>query len=323
MITARIRPRCQSFMSRLFLHRPSMAADSAHLEDVVSRFGIADVQVVKSRRDSKIIARGTHPEWGPVAVKVIDPIVSPAVAYQGLYADGVVAANPAGILPRIHSHGLGYSISEWVHGSEIRNVEPESFRSMPLTRLADDLAVWSTRSTQVCTLEESAVLSTLRFYIGVTVRRMQYRSAARCVAACARFMAGRRRLGGFLDSMASLAPRLRLQRTLMLSDLHPLNVIYDSGDDRLVYIDNEPLRPGNYIFDAVFFLAFLLSVQAPREATDRLARHLFTEEYMGNAATIAFFREFASYIVSTYMVIDGRDTEAIEASLESIRTAGA
>jgi hypothetical protein len=322
MIASRVRPRCQSFMSRLFLHRPSVAADSAHFEEVVRRFGITDVRVVKSRRDTKVIARGTHPEWGAVAVKVIDPIASPGVAYQGLYADGVVAENPASILPRIHAFGLGYSVSEWIEGEETRTVDHTTFRSMPLLTLADDLATWSCRFAGPTRLEETAVLATIRFYIGVTVRRMQYRGVAKCVSACARFAADRKRLGGFVDSMAALAPQLRLERTLMLSDLHPGNVIYSRGDHRLVYVDYEPLRPGNYTFDIVFFLSFLMARKYPREVTDRLARHVFSESYMRCPAAVRFFRAFACYVVSAYMTIDGYDRASIEANLDALRTAG-
>jgi hypothetical protein len=323
MIASRVQPRCQSFMSRLFLQRPSVAADSAHFEEVLRRFGLIDVLVVKTRRDTKVIARGTHPEWGTVAIKVIDPIASPEMAYKGHHADGIVAANPASILPRIHVFGLGYSVSEWIEGEQTRIVGHAQFHSMPLIGLADELATWGARFATGTLLGETAVLATLRFYVGVTIRRMGYRSAAKCVSACARFVADRKRLGEFLDNMARLAPRLRLKRTLMLSDLHPGNVIYSKEADRLVYVDHEPLRPGNYIFDIVFFLSFLMVTGAPREVTDRLARHVFSEAYMQCPAAVPFFRDFASYIVATYMTIDGHDQNAIEVNLDALRTAGA
>jgi hypothetical protein len=106
----------------------------------------------------------------------------------------------------------------------------------------------------------------------------------------------------------------------MLSDLHPLNVIYSRSDDRLVYVDYESLRPGNNIFDVVFFLSLRMAIRSPREVTDRLAFHVFSASYRRCPAAKLFFRDFASYIVATYMTIGRHDRESIEANLDALRT---
>jgi hypothetical protein len=318
MIADRVVSRCQSYMRILFLDRAGPADTAAHLERMMDRHGLSDVRIVKTREDSKVIARGIHAEWGHVGIKVIDPIASPGLAYQGLNADALVTEHPSRMLPRIYDHGLGYSVVEWIDGEESKLVDPTRFTELPFVELVDDVADWCSRAHPAEPLDESAIQAILRFYIHVTVRRMSYRDAGQCLSAAVRFGRDRQRVAGFLDQMAALAPRLRLARTMMLSDLHPRNVIHDGSGRRMVFIDYEAMRPGSYLFDVVFLLAYLVAMGAPRATTERLGAHVFSPSYLGCSAADPFFRAFASYIAATYMTVDGDAPASVEAALAAI-----
>jgi hypothetical protein len=306
-------------MKTLFLERKSVGGGQEYLEATANRFGIKDIEVVIVRKDSKIIARGMHPDWGAVALKVVDPFVSDRVAFKALYADEFFAANPAGIFPRMYEFDLGYSISEWIHGKEVAVVDRTTMESLPVIELVEAVREWSVTSSKGLELSEREILSILRFYVAASIRRMDYRGASKCLMASLRFAADRRQLTGLVDEMASVARHLRLERGMMLTDLNPWNLIHDKSADRLVYVDLEPMRPGSFLFDAVFLLANMIIERMPSPLTSSLAGHLFSESWMPDPAVLGFFRRFASYLIWTYMTIDGQSPSLIRANVAMLQ----
>jgi hypothetical protein len=322
MLARRIRSRCKNFMRRLFLRRPTVTNNTDHLHDAAARHGVTGVTIIKARTDSKLIARGLHPEWGTVAVKAIDPIMSSIHANSARYTDGLVTEHPTPFLPKVYASGVGYSVTEWIDGPAILRLGPVHQEDLPATTFVDSLGSWCTMLGDGAPLETSSILSIVRFYIETTVRRMEYRSAWRCAAACARFQRHESRLGGYIDDMASLAPELGLHETPMFSDVHAGNLVYCGESDRIVLVDFEALRPGHYLFDVVFCMASLMIAGIPRSVTEGLADHLFSPAHVPPGAPAEFFRSFASYIVATYMTIDGRPGTLIDRNLDVIQSAG-
>jgi hypothetical protein len=320
MIGGRIRPRCQTFMKRLFHDRPSLGRTTEHLDSVCRRYGIEGIEIVKARADTKLVARGRHPEWGDVAVKAVDAIARPNNAYSDLHVDRMVASADWTIFPRIHALGLGYSITHWV---EHRDGFLSGDDMTPLHDFCDSLRAWGHRTAEARNLSEAEVKSVTRFYVQTTIRRMLYWSARRCLSSCGRFVAHRRDLVGHIERMADLAGMVQLQHTMMLSDLNMNNVLYDGREERLVVVDFEAMRPGSFLFDAVFYLTFLIIKDAPPEVTAPLAQYIFSSDYMESDVSKDFFRSFAAYVLGTYMVIDGRDDATIERALAIIDNASA
>lgn len=318
MFESRIRPRCQTYMKGLFLDRSSTTRPSDHVQRAAKRHGITDLTVLKTRPD-KLIARGVHPEWGRVALKVTNPVYNSIPAHSGFYTDGVVAAHPAAFLPAIHSFGLGYSVSAWIDGQLIGEIDRDRCEAAPVTDFVDALHGWCSQRSEHRRLDTSDILSIVRFYVETTVRRMRYRSASNCVRACVRFRRDEQRLGGYVDEMINLAPDLDLDETLMFSDVQMANVVVDNRDNRLVLVDFEALRPGNSLFDVVFWLSSIMIYQLPQRLLDTLARHVFSPDFMPSTECVRFFHAFAAYVIETYMTIDGRGRGAIEPNLETLR----
>jgi len=309
-------------MKGLFHDRDSLSRSADRLQDLSERHSIGDLTVIKERRDSKVIAKGWHPEWGRVALKVVDPIASPGQAFSDLHIDNIVAREESTIFPQVHSFDLGYSIVQWIDDGDVGNAAAGFLSRFPLVEFAEALRMWGSGTSKGQRLLVHEIRSIVRFYVQVTIRRMLYRSASRCVSSCARFILQRAELVGHIETMASMAPTLELERTMMLSDLHIENVLYDRPLGRLVVVDFEAMRPGSYVFDVVFYLSFLIIKGAPREVTDRLARHIFGSEYMSSDSNVLFFRSFAAYMISTFMIIDGHRRGAVEDSLDIIASCG-
>jgi hypothetical protein len=320
MLESRIRPRCQTYMKALFLNRPGSVRPIDHIQRAAERHGLTDLAILKTRKD-KIIARAVHHEWGRVALKVTDPVLNSVQAHSGYHTDGLVAATPAPFLPAIHAFGLGYSVSEWIDGPHVHDLDRNSCEALQVTDFVDNLQAWCSRRPEQKVLETTAILSIVRFYVETTVRRMRYRSAANCLRACVRFRGDEKRLGGYVDEMVRLAPSLALKETPMFGDVQVWNVMVSQTDHRLVLVDFEALRPGNSLFDVVFWLASLMIHRLPRPLLDRLAHHIFSPDLMPSGDCIRFFCSFATYVTETYMTIDGHGWREIEPNLEVLRGA--
>jgi hypothetical protein len=320
MLESRIRPRCQRYMKGLFLNRPGMLRPAEYLQRAAERHGVTDLAILKTRKD-RVIARGVHPEWGRVALKATDPALDSITAHSAHHTDGLVAANPASFLPTIHAVGLGYSVSEWIDGQHVRELDRRSLDALPVIDFVDALRAWCSARSTPRPLETSAILSIVRFYVETTVRRMSYQSASNCVRASARFRRDEKRIGGYVDEMVGLAPELGLHETLMFSDVQMWNVLFSQRDNRLVLVDFEALRPGSSLFDMVFWLCSLMIHRLPRPPLDALANHLFSSDLMPSRQCVRFFRSFAAYVTETYMTIDGHGRRGIEATMEVIRAA--
>lgn len=320
MLESRIRPRCQTYMKGLFLNRPGTVTPTDHLRRAAQGHGLTDLTILKTRTD-RVIARAAHREWGRVALKATDPVLDSISAHAGHHTDGLVAAHPASFLPAIHAFGLGYSVSAWIDGQHVHDLDRESCEALPVIDFVDDLQGWCSRRSERKPLETSAILSIVRFYVETTIRRMRYRSAANCLRACMRFRRDERRLGGYVDEMIRLAPELGLKETPMFGDVQVWNVLSSRDDTRLVLVDFEALRPGNSLFDVVFWLASLMIHRLPRPLLDTLAGHVFSPDLMPSSECVRFFRSFATYVTETYMTIDGHGRSEIEPNLEVLRTA--
>jgi hypothetical protein len=98
----------------------------------------------------------------------------------------------------------------------------------------------------------------------------------------------------------------------MFSDVQTWNVLLRQRDNRLVLVDYEALRPGNVLFDVVFWLCSLMIHSAPRPLVEAVARHVFSPQLMPGREASRFFRTFALYVTETYMTIDGRGRDEIE-----------
>jgi hypothetical protein len=321
MFESRVRARCQKYMKGLFRERPGTQEPTHHVHRAAQRHGITGLVILKKRRD-KVIARGEHPEWGEVALKTLDPVADPMPARAGLYTDRFVADHPARFLPAIHAFGLGYSVSEWIDGGHVHEIGAGSMKDLPVLDFVDELAAWCTSRGEDRQLEASAVLSSVRFYVETTVRRMGYRSAANCLEACVRFRREVDRIGGHVDRMVALAPELCLRETPMFSDVQVGNVLFSGRDHRLVLVDFEALRPGNWLFDVVFLMSSLVIHQLPRRLLETLAGRIFSPDFMPTDEVERFFRSFAAYVTETYMTIDGRGRREIEARLDMIGVPG-
>jgi hypothetical protein len=308
-------------MGGLFLHRPALRLAHEHLHAAAGRHRVTDIEIIKVRKDTKIIARGSHPEWGDVAVKAIDPVANSIHAHAAAMTDRLVVDRPASFLPTVHASGPGYVITEWIQGSGVRYVSPAVAGQLPFEEFVDALATWCRGSTATGVMEAPAVLSALRFYVETTIRRMRYRTASRCIAACVTLRRDRGALATSIDEMAGMASRLELPATLMFSDVHMDNLVTRATDDRIVMVDYEALRPGSYLFDVVFCLASMMIARFPKEAAERLAAHVFSSAFMPSGLASAFFRRFAGYVVTTYMTIDGVPRSEIEANQAIIYSA--
>jgi hypothetical protein len=320
MLESRIRPRCQTYMKGLFLNRASVSPTD-HVRLAAERYGLTDLAVLKTRRD-KVIARAVHREWGRVALKSTDPVLNSIPAHSGYHTDGLVAANPAPFLSAIRAYGLGYSVSEWIDGQHVHDLDRGSCEALPVIDFVDDLQKWCSRQSEQKPLQTSAILSIIRFYVETTVRRMRYRSASNCLRACVRFRRDQKRLGGYVDDMVRLAPMLGLRETQMFGDVQVWNVLVSQTDHRLVLVDFEALRPGNSLFDVVFWLASLMIHRLPAPLLDSLANHVFSPQVMSSGECARFFRSFAMYVTETYMTIDGYGRREIEPKLEVLQAAG-
>jgi hypothetical protein len=157
--------------------------------------------------------------------------------------------------------------------------------------------------------------------VETTVRRMGYRGASRCIRACVAFRRHERRLAGHVTEMVALAPELQLEETPMFSDVQTWNVLLSQHEGRLVLVDHEALRPGNWLFDAVFWLCSLMIYRLPRPLLLTVAGHVFSRDYMPTEETARFFRSFAAYVVETYMTIDGHARAEIESTLDVLEVA--
>jgi hypothetical protein len=306
-------------MGGLFLHRPALRLAHEHLHAAADRHGVTDIEIIKVRKDTKIIARGAHPEWGAVAVKAIDPVASSIHAHAAAITDRLVLDHPASFLPAVYAAGPGYAISEWIHGGGIQDASP--IGQLPFEEFVDALATWCRGTSANGTMEPPALLSALRFYVETTIRRMRYRTATRCIAACAALRRDRAPLATSIDEMAAMASSIQLPATLMFSDVHAGNLCRARTGGHIVMVDYEALRPGCYLFDVVFCLASVMISRFPHEAAERLAAHVFSPACMPAGPASAFFRRFAEYVVTTYMTIDGAPRSEIEASQAIIRSA--
>jgi hypothetical protein len=204
----------------------------------------------------------------------------------------------------------------------VHEISAGSMEDLPVLDFVDELAAWCTRHGGDRQLEASEVLSSVRFYVETTVRRMGYRSAANCLEACVRFRRDVDRIGGHVDRMIALAPELRLVETPMFSDVQVGNVLFSGRDHRLVLVDHEALRPGNWLFDVVFLTSSLVIHQVPRRPLETLAGRVFSPDFMPTDEVVRFFRSFAAYVAETFMAIDGRGRREIEARLDMIGVAG-
>jgi hypothetical protein len=309
-------------MAGLFLRRPALNDSLGHIHSVARLHGLTDLSVVKSRADTKVICRARHPEWGSVAVKALDPILNSKGAHSAHYTDGLTAAHPARFLPRVYARGDGYSITEWIDGSSLRHLDRRQRQGLPVLEFADAIRSWCGNLSAGSGLEPGHVGSILRFYVQTTIRRMNYHGASRCLKACAAFLRHQRRLGQYIDDMVSLIPELRLQATPMFSDVQVSNVLYADGSDRLVLIDHEGLKHGNYLFDLAFFFGSLLIYRYPPSLTGSFGNHLFGGTHIPLGPPEEFFRRFVAYVVEAYMTIDGRPRSAIDENLGVIWNAG-
>jgi hypothetical protein len=320
MLESRIRPRCQSLMKGLFLDGHVYANGNgilpAYVRDVQQRHGITDLRVLKIRRDTKVIARGRHPQWGDVAIKALDPITNSVGAASMSQTDAMVASDPAPFLPAVLAHDTGYSVTQWVNGvlvTELRTVTGPG--AEPFVEFFDTMGAWCVRGMDAAPLTAPEVVSIVRFHIDTTVRRMQYRGSSLCVASCVKFLRDEKRLRGYLDEVHELAPLLELPRTRMLSDLNTGNLIHEHESGRIMLIDHEALRRGHYLFDVVFFVASVIAARLPANLTDELAGRVLSREYMPSETADRFFRSLACYVAEAFMTIDGRPRREIDAAV--------
>lgn len=320
MLESRIQPRCKAYMKRLFLDRTALVRQTEHVQDTAKHYGITDLTILKVRRD-RVIARGEHPDWGRVAIKSTDPFLDSVPANSAHHTDSLVASDPALFLPHIHACGLGHSVSEWIEGRHLHDVDQSSCESLPVTQFVDALGQWCSRKSAERPLAPSAITSIVRFYVETTVRRMGYHSVSNCIRACVAFRRHAQRLTGYVEEMVGLASEVQLDETLMFSDVQTWNVLYSQRDARLVLVDHEALRPGNWLFDAVFWFSSLMIYRVPRPVLYTVAGHLFSRNYMPAEETARFFRSFAAYVVETFMTIDGCGRAEIEPNLDIIEGA--
>jgi hypothetical protein len=66
------------------------------------QLGIDRLRIVKRRRDTKVVARGVHPAWGDVILKVLNPVHAPHRAYTQLHIDSLLSRRPSPLFPRLH-----------------------------------------------------------------------------------------------------------------------------------------------------------------------------------------------------------------------------
>jgi hypothetical protein len=309
-------------MSGLFLRRPGLTDSLGHIHGVARLHGLTDLSVIKSRADTKVICRAHHPDWGSVALKALNPILSSRHAHSAHFTDGLTADHPARFLPRTYATGDGYSITEWIDGINLLQLDRGQREGLPVIDFSDALGSWCGALSEESELEPGQVASILRFYVQTTVRRMDYRGGPRCLKACVAFLRHQRRLGQHIDDMVSLIPELGLEATPMFSDVQVGNVVHADASKRLVLIDHEGLKHGNYLFDLAFFFGSLLIHRYPRSVTVSFGNHLFGGTHIPLGPPEEFFRRFVAYVVEAYMTIDGQPRSAIDENLAVIWNAG-
>jgi hypothetical protein len=290
-------------------------ADQMHREAV--RLGIDSLRIIKHRRDSKVVARGTHPDWGAVILKVCDPVRSAPKAYAQLYIDSLLTRNPTEMFPRTLAFDLGYTVLQFVPGPMADQLRAEELHDLRLVPFVDELRTWcSASSSSSTTLAESECVSILKGYIERSLRRITYKSGYAALRASRQLVASKRQIRAQIRRLVEMTRGLSLRRTSMIGDMHPLNLIRSQDSGRLVIVDYEEIRPGNFAFDAAYLLVCLLLEYGVTPALEELASRVFCSTYTGGDDASEFFRAVAAYMVTVFMMVDGFDRKLIDSTAE-------
>jgi hypothetical protein len=265
--------------------------DQMHRE--AARLGIDSLRIIKHRRDSKVVAQGVHPTWGAVILKVCDPVRSAPKTYAQLYIDSLLTRHPAEIFPRTLAFDLGYTVLELVRGPMADQLRAEELDDLGLVPFVDELRTWCWKSSSGGTLAEYESISILKGHVERSVRRLTYKSGYAALRAPHQLAANQRQIRGRIGELVEMAQALSLRRTSMVGDMHPLNLIRSQDSGKLVIVDYEDIRPGNFAFDASYLLVCLLLEYGVTPALEELAGRVFCSTYTGGDDASGSSAEFS------------------------------
>jgi hypothetical protein len=312
---SRLASLCHRHIRPRLIDGTSFASGSDQVLREAARLEIDLVRIIKHRRDSKVVARGVPPTWGDVILKVCDPVSTAPKAYTQLYIDSLLTRYPAELFPRTLAFGLGYSVLEFKRGPTAEDLHPDELEAIELVQFVEELRTWCSSSTDaVGILAEYECRSILRGYVERSLRRLRYKSGYAALRAWHQLTAKQWQIRGRIGALVEMTQGLSLRRTTMVGDMHPLNLICSRDSGRLVIVDNEEIRPGNYTFDATYLLVCLLLEYGVTPTLEELAQRVFCSAYAGGDDAAEFFRAVASYMLTVFMVVDNHDSKVIRST---------
>jgi hypothetical protein len=307
-------------MRRGLIDESAFNADTTHATIKAQQLGIEQLRIIKRRRDTKIVARGVHSTWGDVILKVCNPIHTPHKAYTQLHIDSLLVERPSAIFPRLHDFGLGFSAMALVPGPTADDIDAEHLETLALTSFADELSAWCEPASFNGCLTTAELRTVLLAYIDRSLRRLRYKDPLPAISGYRRLLRGQRESRAQIERMLEMTSRLDLRRTTMVGDMHPLNLIA-TRQARVVVVDYEEIRQGHFGFDAAYLLVCLVLRHGTLPALERLASHIFRDEYLGSREACEFYRLFATYMLSTFLTVDGAHHDALNRGMAVIKDA--
>lgn len=309
---------CIRYSKKVLVGNVVLRPGLEHLQQAAAAHELAGVRVIRRRQDSKVVASARHRLWGDVMLKVCDPVISPHKAYSQLHIDGLVSRASSLLFPKIHSFGLGYTVTELVQGVTLERLARQDLARMPLVGFVDNLHEWALDHDAGHLLTPQETRAIVSSYTERSFRRLRYKSARRAVAASIQLVSRRGAIRPLVGRMSELIPRLSLPKGHMVGDLHPGNVVYAPDSQRLVIVDYEELKRGSVRFDTTYFFVCLLVLHGPSPGIAALAERLFRETDTGCRDETEFFRTFATYMMTVFLIIDGADRALIRRNAELI-----
>jgi hypothetical protein len=306
---------------RRFIDEAALDADTDHAMIKAQQLDIERLRIIKRRRDTKVVARGVHSAWGDVILKVCNPIHTPHKAYTQLHIDSLLVQRPSALFPRLHDFGLGFSVMELVPGPTADHIGDERLENLALTSFADELAAWCQGPSANGCLTTSELCTVVRAYIDRSLRRLRYKEPLHAIGAYRRLLRGQRESRAQIGRLLDITSLLELPRTTMVGDIHPLNLIAAPQADRIVLVDYEEIRPGHFGFDAAYLLVCLIIRHGAKPALERLASHVFRDAYLGSREACGFYRLFATYMLTTFLAVDGAHDDIAKKAIALIRDA--
>lgn len=249
-----------------------------YLARIGEESGVEIRTVLKSRDDTRRVARGHHSSYGQVALKTSVPAHDARKAYAHHAVAQLVAEHNAPFFPHLYSYGVGYSIEQWVEGRELSTFDLAAVGERPILKFLDELRAWSTSFGKGTLLPvEQRVMAA--HYLRKVSSSINYRP----LGERRRVLRGWAQNDVFGERLRQLDSTLReasVSKSMMIGDLGIHNVIMESQSQDLFVIDYEELTMSSFIFDLAYLITSLMKRPGRMGIIMAASQKIFSNGYL-------------------------------------------